>query len=408
MPRIKSQLVVLDPSFEFNIDFSGLPYKIATDIPEGTIGIAIDVPSPEDFDDDGSMDSFFKFHLEEAEKDAIPYLGITCSILVELEQEVSQQIVGSLKKYKSFLDNLSSPRNKNIKQGKINFQKTSHKEDKLWYIEYVNNITDNIFVISQKYLKKFLLSLRERGNFCKLKFFDYESVHQDRMYGFFNKYYYIWSIRDENNVELFRSEPLLLRMSTNEVSRIKIAAPIDASIRRNKRDGIINEAVWEQILTDMKNVSYEPDIAKSFLLDAQEEALSMNNNLAIIGAAVACEVFTKRFISNQAKKIGNEFYDYVIEEVREISIPKLLDNALKSLAGHSIKEDNKPLWNDLDRLFQVRNKVAHTGECYYMSRNGKMKHAVDSVKVMDFIERVYELFEILESYTNPAKAGLAH
>ena len=408
MPRIKSQLVVLDPSFEFNIDFSGLPYKIAIDIPKGTIGIAMDVPSSQDFEDDRSMGSLAKFHLEKVEKDAIPCLSITCSILVELEQDVSQQIVGSLKKYKSFLDNLSSPGNKNIKQEKINFQKTSHKEDKLWYIEYVNKITDNIFVISKKYLKKFLLSLRERGNFCKLKFFDYESLHQDRMYGFFNKYYYIWSIRDENNVELYRMEPFFPNKSTNELSRIKITSPIDAGTRRNKRDGIINETIWEQVLSDMKNVSYEPDIAKTFLLDAQEEALSMNNNLAIVGAAVACEVFTKRFISNQAKKIGNEFYDYVIEEVREISIPELLDNALKSLTGHSMKEDNRPLWNDLDRLFQVRNKVAHTGECYYMSRSGKTKHAVDSVKVMDFIERVYELFEILESCTNLAKAGLAH
>jgi hypothetical protein len=158
MPRIKSLLVVLDPSFEFSIDFSGFPYKIAIDIPKGTIGIAVDVPSSQDFEDDGSMDSFFKHHLEEAEKGAIPCLGITCSILVELEQEVSQQIVDSFKKYQSFLDNHSSPRNKNIKQEKINFQKTSHKEDKSLNLEYA----DKIFAISKKYLKKFLLSLRER------------------------------------------------------------------------------------------------------------------------------------------------------------------------------------------------------------------------------------------------------
>jgi hypothetical protein len=406
MPKIKSQFLLLDPSFEFNIDFAGLPYEMTLDIPEGTLRIAVDVPSSEDFEDDGSMGFLFKHVLREAGKGIVPYLGITCSILLVLELKASQKVVNSFKKYQSFLENLSGPSNKSLNQAEIDLQKASQAEDKSLDLNYA----DKIFVTSRRYLKKLLLSLRQRGNFCRLKFSDYGSVHMDRDYGFFNKYYYMWAIRDQNNVELYSSEPFLLRLEkgVKELSRISIRSPVDAEVSRHKRDGIINETVWELILSDMKGLNYEPDIARTFLLDAQEQALSMNNNLAIISAAVACEVFTKRFISKHAKKIGNDFYDYVIEEVREVFVLELLDKALESLMGHSIKEDNRPLWNDLVRLFQARNKVAHTGECYYMSQSGKTKHAVDSTKIMDLIERVYELFETLESYQDRVAAERAH
>jgi hypothetical protein len=166
-------------------------------------------------------------------------------------------------------------------------------------------------------------------------------------------------------------------------------------LKREER--LINLKTWKDICGDLEG-EFETDLARAFLLDAQDEALSGNFNMAIVCAAIACEIFTDRFISSKARKVGNRFYDYIIEKVREISVVDLLDVPLESLVGYSIKEKHRDLWNDLEKLFRTRNKVVHIGKCFYMSPSEKTEILVAGEKTLHFIERAYELFEILGAY----------
>lgn len=397
MPKVESSLLVVDPSFLINIAFRNPPYEMAFRVPEGNLKVSLIVPKSEDFTSDsnyGGIELIAQSAIEEAEKGVVPFIGITCMIEVVLEQKVTRKTLNS---YVEFRELLNSPQNREKSTGEM--PKLDVKE--------VGSVQTNtscfkhekgMFEICRRYLKRFLLSLRERGNVCKLRLSDYGGPSTGDKFGLFGKYYFLWTIKDENDTSLWSSEPfgLVMQKGKKGLFRTSFSVPI-AENALQRRDSMVDPVVWQQITNDMKT-DFNPDVAKTFLLDAQDEAFSMNLNSAIISTAVACEVLTKRYISEESKRVGNEFYDFVIDKAREVSVVELLDIALKSLVGHSIRQENSSLWNDLRKLFQVRNKIVHEGKRYYMSRTGKRKYSVDARKTIHFIDRIYELIEILDGY----------
>ena len=107
--------------------------------------------------------------------------------------------------------------------------------------------------------------------------------------------------------------------------------------------------------------------------------------------------------ANFEDMIDMTIYDYIIDNVREISVVDLLHVPLKSLIGFSIKEKHNGLWKNLDRLFQARNKVAHVGKCYYMSKTKKTKTPVDG-SMLNKAASVPEILKVLLSPESPSVA----
>ena len=400
MAKIKASLLVSDPSFFFNIYYPDLPFYTEIKSPEGKLTACLIVSTPDSFSPEKETaihnggDFLLKNFIEQVKTGKVekPVFGIECPILVTLEQKIDSKIINDYKAHFDYIDKIIGQAES---EGVV--QKNGLKKDECG--ERLPNLPihhNEMFDVCRKYLKRFLLSLREKGNVCKLKFYDYIQPGQDFTLGLFGKYYFMFELQDDEGNTLFSNEPLPLLREKRRPKSFKVSIPISFNEEAIKRESLINQIVWEHICGDLAS-EFEPDLARTFLLDAQDEALSGNINIAIVCTAIACEIFTKRFISSKAKINNNEIYDYIIDSVHEISVVDLLHVPLKSLIRFSIKEKYSGLWKDLKRLFQARNNVAHVGKCYYMSKSGKTKTPVDHERTMLFIERVYELFEILEN-----------
>ena len=400
MAKIKASLLVSDPSFFINIYYPDLPFHTEIKTPEGNLTAGLILPPSVSSNPEKGLvahngcNFIVKDFIEQIELGKIeqPVLGSECLILVTLEQKIDRKIINDYKAHKDYIDKIIGQEET---EGVV--QKNGLKKDECGErLPYLPTHHNEMFDICRKYLKRFLLSLREKGNVCKLKFYDYIPFGQDSISGLFGKYYFKFELQDDEGNTLLSDEPLPLLMEKGRAKSFKVSIPISFNEKVIKGESLINQMVWKRICEDLASV-FEPDLARTFLLDAHDEALSGNTNIAIVCTAIACEIFTKSFISSEAKIRNNKIYDYIIDSVREISVVDLLHVPLKSLIGFSIKEKHNGLWKNLDRLFQARNKVVHVGKCYYMSKSGETKTYIDHEKTMLFIESVYELFEIIEN-----------
>lgn len=405
MAKIKASLLVSDPSFFFNIYYPDLPFYTEIKSPEGKLTACLIVSTPDSFSPEKETaihnggDFLLKNFIEQVKTGKVekPVFGIECPILVTLEQKIDSKIINDYKAHKDYIDKII---------GQAESEGVVQKNECGDRIPKLPTHHEKMFNVCRKYLKRFLLSLRERGNVCKIKFYDYIQPGQDFTSGLLGKYYFIFGLQDDEGNPLFSVEPLPLLREKGRPNSFKVSVPISSNEEATKRESLINQLAWERICGDLAS-EFEPDLARTFLLDAQDEALSGNINIAIVCTAIACEIFTKSFISSEAKINNNKIYDYIIDNVREISVVDLLHVPLKSLIGFSIKEKHNGLWKNLDRLFQARNKVAHVGKCYYMSKTKRTKTPVDPKRTMLFIESIYELFEIMENSRQWGKWGMS-
>ncbi len=397
MAKIKAFLLISDPSFSFYIHYPNQPFDKKIKTQDGDIGFSLLVPTSDNYESEvkklGTID-IGRYWIERAETGATEEcdLIVECALLVTLEQEIDSQLIDE---YRAYNDHIHRIEKRGESKGTVQESAIEKGESGDRPIILPSHHQE-MFKICRKYLKRFLLSLREKGNVCRLKFYDYNKPESEFVYGLFGKYYYVFRLQDEQGSLLcdLRPLPSLMQGGRSKDSSVVIK-PLKKPFKRQER--LINVKTWEDICGDLTS-EFQPSLARTFLLDSQDEVLSGNISMAIVSAAVACEIFTDRFISSKASKIGNKFYDYIIENVHEISVLDLLDVPLESLVGYSIKEKHRDLWNDLEKLFQTRNKVVHVGKCFYMSKSEKTQILVDPEKTMHFIERAYELFEILGAY----------
>jgi hypothetical protein len=389
MQKIKAFLLIRDSSFFFNIHYPDLPFTKKIKIPEGNLEVCLVAPTSNDFKSKSEkrLIDLGQLMIEKAEKglNGESDLLVVCPVLVILEQEVQDEIISDYKAWRNYISKLVEK-----EEGEKAAQQPHDERGKTFPKYHME-----MFKVCRKYLKYLLLSLREKGNVCKLKFYDYNQPENEIYSGLFGRYYFDFQLQDESGTLLFDVNPTSLIMIGDKPKKsFMIQKRLSDQISK-REENLITIKLWEHICADLK-YEYEPDLARIFLLDAQDEALSGNISMAVVCIAIACEILTDRLISAEAKKIGNPLYDYIINKDTGISVINLLHVPLKSLIGYSVKEKYRDLWNDLQKLFEARNKVAHEGKCYYMSTTGKNKNIIDHKKTMHFIERAYELFEILE------------
>jgi hypothetical protein len=113
----------------------------------------------------------------------------------------------------------------------------------------------------------------------------------------------------------------------------------------------------------------EPDIAKTLLADARaiywpKFRTGQDHQRAVLLAAIAAEVDVKRRLQDFASPELRPLVEIIVRNPRDVSqsVPQLLHKPLKAVTGQSLVESDKRLWDAVERLFIVRNRVAHRGD----------------------------------------------
>ncbi len=92
---------------------------------------------------------------------------------------------------------------------------------------------------------------------------------------------------------------------------------------------------------------------------------------AIVNIAVACEIYVKGYI----RKHGRPVYGKILENHRDFTMPvkDYLDFAIEDIDGVSLKTACQSLWKNIDLLFELRNKIVHSGELAIKSKGRKCR-----------------------------------
>lgn len=111
-------------------------------------------------------------------------------------------------------------------------------------------------------------------------------------------------------------------------------------------------------------------IWERFLLDA-EEMCDDNPEMAVLQAAIACEVYIGHRCNELAigSSTSSEFWKWLVE--RRPRMLHFLDEILLLIRGVSIRQLDPSLYDEVDHLFRARNSIAHRGVGAYRDRSGQ-------------------------------------
>lgn len=112
--------------------------------------------------------------------------------------------------------------------------------------------------------------------------------------------------------------------------------------------------------------SERPTLAQLMLADALYFADRFDPDLrrALLLAAIACELKIKEVLRTKASSSQRELVELLLANPRDFTMQAagLFDKALRATLGCSLRERNKGLYKRTERLFQLRNKLAHEGQ----------------------------------------------
>ena len=122
-----------------------------------------------------------------------------------------------------------------------------------------------------------------------------------------------------------------------------------------------------ELFLDLASHDVAPPMPETLLADAffyAWQASPANPQLGLMLAAIGCETKIKAFLTEIAQPSQLELVDLVLENPRDVSLAavRLFDKALLAVAGVSLREDNKVLYNSISTLFEHRNRFAHRGD----------------------------------------------
>lgn len=126
---------------------------------------------------------------------------------------------------------------------------------------------------------------------------------------------------------------------------------------------LLDEAALEQIESSVGK-GERPSEPRQLLADAEFHAFhaqDQNPGVALVLAAVACEMAVKKFMLEHADARQSGLAELVIANPRDVSLAaaSLYDKGLGALGGQSLKDANKDLYKAVTALFEHRNRFAH-------------------------------------------------
>jgi hypothetical protein len=176
-----------------------------------------------------------------------------------------------------------------------------------------------------------------------------------------------------------RREQTWLGMSHAEPQIVGLRAIYDQTegraLRRTEGDPVvlrplpIENAVDAGLVEDLAALlgdgRPEIPIADSLIADARYLVLIRppNPQLAVLLAAVGLEVAVKSTLRSKVDTTKLALLDYILANPRDVSqqAQALFGRTMDTAIGRSLETDNKPLFKRVGKLFEWRNKVAHTG-----------------------------------------------
>lgn len=158
-------------------------------------------------------------------------------------------------------------------------------------------------------------------------------------------------------------------------------------IQRIADEQILRRSTLESVLARIE-VGDEPTLAVSVLADAiWLDSHPRDAPRVVLTAAIACELKVKQVLRDEARPEARPLVDVLLESPRDFSVAAaaLFDRPMKAVAGRSLREDDRDLWKQVNRLFEVRNEVAHRGRFPTTSEAGECLSA--AVRVFRWLDR---------------------
>lgn len=108
----------------------------------------------------------------------------------------------------------------------------------------------------------------------------------------------------------------------------------------------------------------DPPLSYSLLFDARYMARVRRPpdlRLAVLLAAIAVEMETRQALEIVCPEDSRPLLDVLFSNPRDYTMAAVshLDKTAKAVCGRSLREEDRPLYNRADKLFQVRNAIAH-------------------------------------------------
>jgi hypothetical protein len=122
-----------------------------------------------------------------------------------------------------------------------------------------------------------------------------------------------------------------------------------------------------ELFLDLASHGTTPPLPETLLADAffyAWRAIPANPQLGLMLAAIGCEAKIKAFLTEIAQPSQLALVELVLWNPRDVSIAAaaLFDKALLAVAGVSLRDENKVLYNAISKLFEHRNRFAHHGD----------------------------------------------
>ena len=111
-----------------------------------------------------------------------------------------------------------------------------------------------------------------------------------------------------------------------------------------------------------------PDLADTLLADVRamswpDLSLARDHQRIVLIAAIACEVKVKQRLRELASPDKTALLDVILSNPRDVtqSVPQLLHKVCKGVTSTSLSDADHELYVAVERLFTLRNDVAHRG-----------------------------------------------
>lgn len=148
------------------------------------------------------------------------------------------------------------------------------------------------------------------------------------------------------------------------------------------------------------NGSYQSQLYELFLDRAQTALFSRNLEEFLIYAAIVIDSYIEYFFKVNrrpySKKEKMKYREIQLDKEQSY-IDKKYDKLLKLLVGKSLKEIDPVVFNDLQRIYKLRNSLMHEG---YISAKKLKSLNIDRLNFMicdKFMEQIYKSIDILKN-----------
>jgi hypothetical protein len=151
----------------------------------------------------------------------------------------------------------------------------------------------------------------------------------------------------------------------------------------------LTAAIWERIGEDLR-AGAEPEAHDLALFQARELLAVGMRSVAAISAAVACETKARRTVdrlqSGKPGGLADPEYRRLTSRHAKVPASQILSGVLDRVCGRSLAREQRSLFDTIERLFNARNTVAHTGRCAV--REGSTEREVSAAEVATWLEAV--------------------